>query len=369
MRTVGFLIALMFLLWKPMDGYAQRAEPAVPLDAKVAMSDINIDDVPLNEDYIVTVVIRNIDTEDRELFDVWLTDDVGGVFQLITPQLPIEINVGGTTTVDIIVNIPSPGTYRTRFVALADDDGSSDDTASCLITVTSADTTVPPVKPVFAVGSADVKVGDHLQIPLYCVEGGDWLRDRSLTAITCDVQYRRTILTMDTSVTASLITGPLRTITIQGVVTQFSDTLYLFPMTACLGDTNVSDVVVTNIALLVDTGTIRVDTTISGTVRIKDTWQGTTYRTVSRDTTMPALEVFPNPTPGPFTLSLHACDVDADVRIHAMNGVEVFAWTSPLASGPADHHLVIDRALAPGAYVCSYRSNDHIVHRSFIVLP
>ena len=83
---------------------------------------------------------------------------------------------------------------------------------------------------------------------------------------------------------------------------------------------------------------------------------------------MPALEIYPNPVVGVSTLSLHACSPGATVMVHGVDGRFVYEWTSTMTDGVRDVHITLPDSLTPGMYVCTYRSNDTAVYRSFVVV-
>lgn len=341
--------------------------------AKLALADVDLGELPLNVDREAVIEIVNTDNDDVEVRMVYLTDAVGGAFRLKQTFYPVILTPGSSTTVTVVVNLSTTGSYRTRLVASTDDNIPSDDTASAMISAHSVAPPDPKPRLRFALGNVTATVGEHIGIPLICVEGGSWLRDHQLSNVACDLRYRRSVLTCDFPNDNAVIDGAMRMVRVslapyQSTDVQNGDTILMIPMTACLGDMQQSSLEVSSIAFDLDTDDVDPDTVLSATVTIDDTWPGDGPRSVTRDTTLPAVQAYPNPSTGMVTLSLHGWQQHSEVRVHALDGTEVFSYTAADAEGITDLHLALHGALAPGAYVCTYRSNDHITHSSFIVL-
>jgi hypothetical protein len=300
----------------------------------------------------------------------------------------------------VITVITAPTTPRDvvlRCVVTVNDDGTPDDTLSAQIHYRAVprpvhtsnedpmpgdivrgsvpddddDTVIapPPQQRVsFTLDPRAVRVGDVFTMPIICHEGAAWLRDQSASTLTCTVTYRRSVLTIQTPISDPRVADTMRTVTITSDMIASSDTVALLRFTACLGDADSSEIIVTDLSIAVDTGSVVVDTSLASVVTITDTWPSETPRHVRRDSTMPALEIYPNPVVDVATLSLHACAPGATVMVHSVDGRFVFEWTSPMTDGVRDVHITIPAGLSPGMYVCTYRSNDTPVQRSFVVL-
>jgi hypothetical protein len=342
------------------------------LEANLAMEDVYAGEIPLNKDKLVEVLIKNTDSRMQEIRQVRLIDDVNGTFRLRDQFIPVGLQPGATLVIRVIINIKRPGTYRTRLMVSTDNNAPPVDTVSAMIT---AFAVAPPDRTPhfrFAVGSVTATVGDQIAIPLVCLEGGPWLREHGLAGVQCDLRYRRSVLTCNFDDSQAVADDTVRTVRVSlapynDQVRANGDTILLIPMTACLGDREVSPFFVSRIVLDIDSEDIKIDTVLRGMVTINDTWPG--ERTVMRDSLAPVIRIYPNPTINDATVSLHGWQPGAQLHIYAMNGTEVFTWTSTTTEERLDLHLDLNGALAPGVYLCTYLSNDYTAHSSFIVLP
>jgi len=343
----------------------------VPVDlmasTKASMQDVDLGTIPQNTPRVAQVVIRNIDDSDIELRSLELSGNDGS-FTLPTLTFPMLIPEGGSYVVNVTVVLTDTLVHRVRVVAQIDDDGTPEDTTSCMITVKGLAGAVPVPVLRFAMADTVARVGERLFVPILCVEGQDWLEDQGVRAITTRLRYRGTVLTFDGTPSGTSTDMLDRLIEYPVVGALLGPIAQLLPFTACLGDTSVAEITMEQIRFEVDTGTVIIDTTITADVTIIDAWQNGRPRSVTRDPLAPALEIFPNPAWGPVTFSLHACTDGATLVIHDLQGREVTAPYEHVGSeNPRDVHVSLDLNLPPGSYFCTYRSNDTVVQRPFVI--
>lgn len=340
-----------------------------PGSAQWSTADVDLDTIVIGDVDSTTIYVRNVGSEEGEIRDVALTSDANGDITIDHASLPTTVAPGAVFAIRVHVAPLLVRTVDVRCVITTDDDGNDDDTLSARITYRSVKPPPDPVKPIrIAVDSHAVKVGDQFTVNVICREGGEHLRTLNVRSATLQLTYRRTVLTVQSPLNGSVISDPSRKITVTSDLVMTSDTVARIVMTACLGDADSSELVVNNVVFNVDTGDISLDTAVRGLVKIIDPGSTDNPRTVSRDTTMPAIEIYPNPTPDVATLSLHACTPTATVMVHSVDGRFVFEWRSTLTEGQRDVHITLPSGMTPGMYVCTYRSNDIAVYRSFMVL-
>lgn len=342
------------------------------------------------------ITVRNIGSESGEIRDIALTNDANGEIVIDHASLPATIDPGAVMQIRVIATPVNPRDVRVRCLATVDDDGSDEDTISAqyryrsvlkpvlrpdddsvLDVVTSdvyRDTVITPPPPDtvqairFAIDGHSATIGESFALSLMCTEGGDWLRQHQVQSVTFTLTYRRSVLTIQTPVTDPQIFDTLRTVTVTSASLALSDTTATLLMTACLGDADSSEIIISGFDIVIDTGRIALDTQVASVVHVIDSWPSDTPRHVQRDTLMPALEIYPNPVVGESTLSLHACTPGATVMVHSVDGRFVVEWTSTMTEGVRDVHITLPGGLTPGMYMCTYRSNDTAVYRPFVVV-
>lgn len=349
---------LLLVLWLP--GVSHADGP------KIRVADVDLGSVDVGRGTHFTIDVFNIHDEAVEVRALYVLDTSGARVTFDPLDFPMPIEVGRSLPVSATLVPTSSGTHRIRVVVQIDDDGDPDDTASCLVTVQGIQSGGQgPIR--LATSDTLVYVGDRCFIPIIAVGDSSTWSGMQITSLRARVEYHRTVLTYDDSVRASSGNDSLRTIEILRTRQETGQVLAVLPFTACMGDRSVARVSISDISLVTSAGEINVDTTLVAQVSIQSRWPGGA-RYVTRDPNMPALVIFPNPSYGSVTLSVHGLVTGSRVEVYSIDGQLVYAWTHHGSVSSDDVHLLLGRSLTPGTYLCVVASNGKRVTRGFSVL-
>lgn len=349
---------VLLVLWLP--GVSHADGP------KIRVADVDLGSVDVGRRTHFTIDVLNIHDEAVEVRSLYLLDTTGARVTFDPVDLPIPIEVGGSLPVSATIVPTSGGTHHIRLVVQIDDDGDPDDTASCRVTVRGIESgSQGPTR--LATSDTLVYVGDRCFIPIIAVGDSSWWSGTQIMSLRARVQYHRSVLTYDDTVRASFGNDSLRTVEIVRERHESGQVLAVLPFTACMGDRSVARVSISEITVVTSSGEINVDTTLVAQVSIQSRWPGGA-RYVTRDGDMPALVIFPNPSYGSVTLSVHGLVTGSRVEVYSIDGQLVYTWNHRSSTGGDDLHLQLGRSLTPGTYLCVVASNGKRVTRGFSVL-
>lgn len=254
---------------------------------------------------------------------------------------------GSTDTVSAII----------RFVAMISDTSDTTDPAddTVLVSIT------PP--------STIIDIGDRMSIPVTITRGAERLRSLGATQPRVHLSFRRSVLVLDGSAVDVGSDGDIRRVMIEGDDLQVSDTIATLNVTACLGDSSWTDVTISTVDFLADTGMVAT-TTVGASIwlQINDHWNGGGVRTVSRDTTQPAITVYPNPSYGLVSILIHHAAANAVLELYDVTGNLVLTSELPSQGTNSFVSLTIGADLPPGAYQCIVRAQGSQARQRFVIV-
>lgn len=217
--------------------------------------------------------------------------------------------------------------------------------------------------------SDTIDIGDRMSIPVTITKGAEWLRLRSATTTRLHLSFRRSVLVLDEAAVDIGTDSVMRRVTVESDLLPQSDTIATLTFTACLGDTSWSDVTISSVEFLADTGLVAT-TADDANIRlvVRDQWKGGGVRTVIRDTTQPAITLYPNPSSGPVSVLIHHAVVGAVLELYDMTGNLLFTTELPSQGTNSFVSLTLGGGLTPGAYQCIVRAQSSQARQRFVIV-
>ncbi len=294
--------------------------------------------------------------------------DASGPFTPTYPALPIELGPGGVLNVPVRFAPADTGWYQTSIQIVGDRNVSG---LASLVGVCGKDTAVqirPSMNVVIGADRASAAIGESFTYPLRILQGLDSLRAIDVEAVSFRYTYRRTILTVQTSIDSSEGTPTDRSVWLTIPWNGTSDTMALVQLTASIGDVDSSDVSIDEISFSTSLGDMLLDTAVFSVIDVVDSWQGPDPRVARRDSRQPAITANPNPVTASSVFRLYSVYPGATLSVYDEVGNLVDTWTSTSTSIQPEVHMTLPSRLSPGVYLCVLRSNGGAATFRFVVL-
>lgn len=294
--------------------------------------------------------------------------DASGPFTPTYPALPITLAPSGSLSVPVRFAPADTGAFQSSVSVVGDKNVAA---IASLMGVCGKDTAVPigpSMNVAIGAARASAAIGESFTYPVRVVQGLDSLRRIGVESVSFRYTYRRTILTVQTSIDSSDGTPTERSVWLTLPWDGTSDTMALVQMTACIGDADSSDVSIDDVLFSTDMGDMVLDTAVHSVIDVLDTWQGSDPRVVRRDPRQPAITANPNPVTASSVFKLYTVSPGATLSVYDELGNLLDTWTSTATTTQTEVHTTLPTRLSPGVYLCILRSNGGAATFRFVVL-
>jgi|GEM_PF-3208593 len=333
---------------------------------RVTVSSINYGIVRLGKIRNRFVRLTNESTVPVKISEIEI--DASGPFTPTFPALPIVLGPSDVLKVPVRFAPADTGSYQTSVRIVGDRNVTG--TAS-LVGVCGKDTAVrisSSMNVVIGANRAAASIGESFKYPLRILQGLDSLRRIDVEAVSFRYTYRRTILTVQTSIDSSDGTPTDRSVWMTIPWDGTSDTMALVHLTASIGDIDSSDVGIDEVSFSTGLGDMLLDTAVYSVIDVVDAWQGAGPRIVRRDSRQPAITANPNPVTTASVFRLYTVSPMATLSVYDEVGNLMDTWTSTSTTTQTEVHLTLPSRLSPGVYLCVLRSNGGVATFRFVVL-
>lgn len=294
--------------------------------------------------------------------------DASGPFTPTYPALPIVLAPSDVLSVPVRFAPADTGSYQTTARIVGDKNVTG---MASLVGVCGKDTAVQirsSMNVVIGAHRASAGIGESFTYPLRILQGMDSLRRIDVESVSFRYTYRRTILTVQTSIDSSVGTSTDRSVWMTIPWNATSDTMALVQLTACIGDVDSSDVGIDEVSFSTGLGDMLLDTAVYSVIDVVDAWQGTDPRVARRDPRQPALTANPNPVTMASVFRLYTVSPGATLSVYDEVGNLMDTWTSTSTTTQTEVHMTLPTRLSPGVYLCVLRSNGGVATFRFVVL-
>ncbi|MBK7576359.1 MAG: T9SS type A sorting domain-containing protein [Ignavibacteria bacterium] len=318
------------------------------------------------------IYVTNVGTEDITLDSMSTRGSDTTISLVVAEPLPRILRPGDSLAATLSVDVKGSQTIVATVRAYG-----STDTATATIFFHSvigdtSDTTDPEddtVQVRMTPPSDTIDIGGRMSIPVTITRGAKWLRTHGTTRTRVYLAFRRSVLVLDGSAVDVGTDSVMRRVAIDGAFLPQSDTIVTLTFTACLGDSSWSDVTISSVEFLADTGVVAT-TVDSVNIRlvVRDQWTGGGVRTVVRDTTQPAITLYPNPSSGPVSILVHHAVVGAVLELYDITGNLLLTTELPSQGTNSFVSLTLGGGLTPGAYQCIVRAQSSQARQRFVIV-
>lgn len=350
-------------------GVGRRTKPVDTTHANMELRCTVQDSATVGEEMFLDIVVRS--TGSKALHVV--SADLGGSDPAVTFAASVGemvIPPAGSRVVQLRI-IPTTDTALTcRCTVYAD---GLDRSISVRVPVrhspdtTGPSTSAPHITMQVSARDTTVDIGATIDVQLRLTTGAAWLRAAKVNLVTASISYRNSVITVDASSASDVVQGHTRQTLLTGEI-GVDSVLLTTTLTACFGDSTASDVSVSNITFIADSGVVVVsDTLMLFHVQISDAWSAYGPRIVRSDTTKPAVTTYPSPSTGSVTAEVFHVDAGGTLEVFDNTGNLMHSWTISPSAPATVVSIPIGNELASGTYLCVVRTGGSVTQRRFVI--